>query len=122
MGNLKAKKILTAILIILVLVGLALLRFKNKIYKVALPPAITYNAVSTSGNGNANPQASDPTLPTEVNLAIPFTSQAPHQNWAVPYQQFCEEASTLMAASYVKSENISGLNDADAKLLSHHGF
>lgn len=43
-------------------------------------------------------------LPAEVNLDVPFTSQAPYKNWHHPYQDFCEEASALMAVRYVKGE------------------
>ncbi len=41
------------------------------------------------------------TLPTEVNLAVPFLSQAPKQNWDLPYQEACEEASLIMADAYL---------------------
>src|SRR3989344_6960165 len=40
-------------------------------------------------------------LPSEVNLAIPFTVQAPFANLDEVHEEFCEEASVLMAASYV---------------------
>lgn len=36
-----------------------------------------------------------------VNLPVPFTSQAPTGNWRRPYQDFCEEASVVMAAHFV---------------------
>lgn len=39
-------------------------------------------------------------LPIEYNLAVPFTSQAPAGNWALPYQEACEEASIYMVAAY----------------------
>lgn len=32
----------------------------------------------------------------EINLAVPFTSQAPFANWDLPYKESCEEASVLM--------------------------
>jgi hypothetical protein len=35
-------------------------------------------------------------LPRSAYLDIPFTSQAPHGNWGLPYQEACEEASALM--------------------------
>lgn len=35
-------------------------------------------------------------LPAEINLAVPFTSQAPFGNWDLPYKESCEEASALM--------------------------
>jgi hypothetical protein len=56
--------------------------------------------------------------PAEVNLNVPFTSQAPHKNWSEPYQNFCEEASALMAASYMLNQTLPNADDADAKLLA----
>ncbi len=41
-----------------------------------------------------------PSLPTQVNLAVPFLSQAPKQNWDMPYQEACEEASLIMVNAY----------------------
>lgn len=43
---------------------------------------------------------SEPSLPTQVNLAVPFLSQAPKQNWDMPYQEACEEAAMIMANAY----------------------
>jgi len=40
------------------------------------------------------------TLPASINLAVPFTSQAPHGNWDEPYQEACEEASVYMVHAY----------------------
>ena len=34
-------------------------------------------------------------------IQVPFTSQAPLGNWAEPWQNFCEEASSVMAAHFV---------------------
>ncbi len=36
----------------------------------------------------------------EMNLAVPFTSQAPHGNWSEPYKEACEEASLYMVHAY----------------------
>lgn len=63
-----------------------------------------------------------PPLPDQINLKVPFTSQAPNQNWGMPYQEFCEEASMLMAGSYVKGETISSPQDADKKLKAIQKF
>lgn len=41
-------------------------------------------------------------LPATYNLAVPFTSQAPSGNWALPYQEACEEASIYMVTEYYK--------------------
>lgn len=41
-------------------------------------------------------------LPETVNLAVPFLSQAPKQNWDMPYQEACEEASVIMVDAYLR--------------------
>ena len=41
-------------------------------------------------------------LPAQFNLAVPFTPQAPHANWALPYGETCEEASAYMVSEYYK--------------------
>ncbi len=37
----------------------------------------------------------------ELNLGVPFYSQAPQGDWGEPYQEACEEASLLLAYYYV---------------------
>lgn len=67
------------------------------------------------------PLPQQPPAPTpstkEINLAVPFTSQAPHANWNLPYQETCEEASLLMVARYKKGESIHSPEDADQEIL-----
>lgn len=55
--------------------------------------------------------------PVELNLAIPFTSQAPHANWDLPYQEACEEASVLMAARFLLGRTIAGADDANNAIV-----
>lgn len=50
-------------------------------------------------------------LPDEFNLAVPFTSQAPHMVWDHDHDDFCEEASSLMAAAYLTGDF--SITDAD---------
>lgn len=61
-------------------------------------------------------------MPAEANLAIPFTVQAPHANWDLPYKEFCEEASVLMAIRYIQDQPIASANEADADLLKIKAF
>lgn len=61
-------------------------------------------------------------LPSEINLAVPFTPQAPHANWSLPYKEFCEEASVLMAASYINKQKIPTPEFADAEMLKIRDF
>ena len=70
-----------------------------------------------------NPAIPPPTtLPVEINLKVPFTSQAPHANWEDPYGEFCEEASALMAAFYLQNKSIASANLADQELLKIKAF
>lgn len=48
-------------------------------------------------------------LPARINLAVPFTSQAPEKNWDQPWQDACEEAAVLMLDAYYKDYGLSPL-------------
>lgn len=48
-------------------------------------------------------------IPKEINLPVPFTSQAPEKNWEQPWQDACEEAAILMFDAYYKEYNLSPL-------------
>lgn len=68
-------------------------------------------------------------LPAEINLAAPFTSQAPLVNWDAEHEEFCEEASILMAARALQGRSIKDVNDAENALqqikaweMEHLGF
>lgn len=43
-------------------------------------------------------------LPMGYSLKVPFTTQAPYGNWAMPYQEACEEASVLIVDHYWKNK------------------
>lgn len=122
MGNTRKLFIYIILAAALLFSGMVFIRHKNRLMPVFLPPAQTYQAAVNPATDNSATQTLDSPLPAEVNLQIPFTSQAPHQNWDAPYQQFCEEASVLMAASYVKGEAISDPDDADTKMLAIKDF
>lgn len=47
--------------------------------------------------------------PSEINLPVPFTSQAPEKNWDQPWQDACEEAAVLMLDAYYKNYGLSPL-------------
>jgi hypothetical protein len=54
----------------------------------------------------------------EVNLAVPFTSQAPYANWELPYQEACEEASLIMLDAFMKGETSLARDEADRRILA----
>lgn len=51
-------------------------------------------------------------LPSSINLAVPFTPQAPHADWAYPYKESCEEASVYMVHGFYEGLS-EGLIDSD---------
>lgn len=79
--------------------------------KKDLPPAKTYQQIQPE------PVLPDSSLPAEVNLAIPFTSQAPFKVWDEPHEEFCEEASVLMASHYILGLRIPNPEYADEQLF-----
>lgn len=129
----KSRKYLILIIILAFSVaGIFFFKSKNKPAAPSLPIATPYSGADTAtpptSNQNTKPDntnnAENPTttLPEQVNLKIPFTSQAPHQNWEDPYGEFCEEASALMVVSYIQNQPILSADDADKKLLAIKDF
>lgn len=97
---------------------------KRSLETASIPEAMPYQApivpVATTEPLSTEAEAPSPAvqkLPPEANLAVPFTAQAPHANWELPYGEFCEEASILMAMSYIKGQTIPDPDFADNKLL-----
>ncbi|MFA5995798.1 MAG: C39 family peptidase [Patescibacteria group bacterium] len=95
---------------------------------------INTNTVSNNENVNTNQNVNDASrdalqrvstseinvnmsIPDSINLAVPFTVQAPYANWNLPYQEACEEASMLMSARFLQNRSINGASDADKAIL-----
>jgi len=55
-------------------------------------------------------------IPTDLNLAVPFTTQAPFANWVQPYEDGCEEASSAMIHYYYAKKTFVSKSAADAEL------
>lgn len=77
------------------------------------PPSPIEGGTATSENFilESSPQNESPLvdplqtlvdIPPEINLAVPWMSQAPHANWDFPYQEACEEASIIMVDAFYK--------------------
>ena len=49
----------------------------------------------------------EPAAVTELQLELPFTSQAPYGDWSMPYQEACEEAALIMVYNYLMGESLS---------------
>ncbi|MBF8280348.1 MAG: hypothetical protein HW383_121 [Candidatus Magasanikbacteria bacterium] len=60
---------------------------------------------------------STPTVGTQKNLAVPFTSQAPFANWDPVHEETCEEASLIMVDAYFKgTKSLTKVSAEDALL------
>lgn len=89
----------------------------------SLAPTSPAKKASPSPLQSAAPQpATNAVLPSEINLAVPFTPQAPHANWEYPYKEFCEEASVYMTMKYIKKETIASPEVADRDMLAIKDF
>lgn len=98
-----------------------------------LPPPVAYKAAEVRQPplpllpqaGGENREISPPPMgggargggaPSEVNLAIPFTSQAPHAVWDYVHEETCEEASALMVDAYFDGRALGGPNQVEEEL------
>lgn len=115
------RKLIFSLLALLILVaGLYFFRWtiRDWYYTLTRPPlpsAVPYpSATVLPPPRTATPS---PALPGEVNLNVPFVVQAPLGVWDSDHEDFCEEASALMAASYLKGDtSVTDPNIADARL------
>ncbi|MBI5793486.1 C39 family peptidase [Candidatus Uhrbacteria bacterium] len=73
---------------------------------------------------SVNEDTTDETQLTAVNLAVPFTPQAPQGNWDVPYQEACEEASVYMVQQFYQGspEGLINADQADTDILQIVAF
>lgn len=80
--------------------------------RVATPTSTT---ILTTPGVQKTPVAT-PTPIYETNLGVPFSSQAPHGNWELPYQETCEEASAMLVDAFWTERTFTP-ETADAELL-----
>ncbi len=87
--------------------------------KKDLPKEATYNQIklsptpwptpkTTNSEGSPMPVPSPtPTPPFGgINLAVPFSSQAPYGDWSLPYEEACEETSSLLVDRFYRGESV----------------
>jgi len=100
-------------------------RFSNP--REQIPEGISYKEIQQQQEISQNKTSPQSTLQknlpppntailSALNLAVPFTSQAPFGNWDLPYQEACEEASVLMVARFKAGKSITSAQDADIEL------
>ena len=118
-------------IIIIIVLGIVIIggsffvwkKMDDGIIRELIPSAQVYKSVSpTPSPIQSLLLATSYILPSEINLAIPFTVQAPNANWDEVHQEFCEEAAILMAISYVRGWDISSADYADQKMFEIKTF
>lgn len=57
-------------------------------------------------------------LPDEVNIDVPFISQAPFANWDELHEEACEEASLLIVHNFLQGIKKNSNEDADKAIIS----
>jgi hypothetical protein len=97
---------------------------QRSLERTTLPAAVDYPVQNSMAPAPVavSPAPSPSPLPAEINLNVPFTSQAPFGNWSLPYKEFCEEASVLMVMRYLQQQPITSPADADAAMNSIKEF
>jgi len=116
------------IFVIVLSAGAFFVFFKNEpdITKEPIPSAQVYSPSPTSTSvvspTGSSIQDTSYTIHDSINLAVPFTPQAPTKNWGLPFAEFCEEASALMVASYINGWPIPTPEFAEQKMLEIKEF
>lgn len=76
--------------------------------KIGLPTEISYNDIIPAGLETittlSGPEKDDFVV---INLAVPFSPQAPYADWSLPYLEACEETSALLVDSFYKDKKLS---------------
>ncbi len=57
-------------------------------------------------NRTHTPEPTPTPNPTSVDLNVPFFSQAPSGDWSEPWQNACEEASSVLVHAYLSGEHL----------------
>jgi peptidase C39-like protein len=79
------------------------------------PPraAVTFNGPPSPGvspSVNATPSP----LPASVFIKVPYTPQAPFNNWDTAHEDYCEAAATLMYGAFLRGDHRSVIPPAEA--------
>lgn len=77
----------------------------------SVTPPVTFR--SFPNKPSSSPQAG---IPPAINFDVPFTSQAPFENWELPFKEACEEASLLMVDRFYKGGRFTKRSATDAIL------
>ncbi len=79
---------------------------------------VTYESIKSERNLTGfDPLNESTSISDSVNLDVPFTAQAPHGSWVLPYSEACEEASMIMVEYFLRGDSLSSQN-ADNEIVA----
>jgi hypothetical protein len=89
-------------------------------------PAEPWETPTTSENPVVKPNIPNPVdksdipelIPAQMNLRVPFISQAPKGVWDEIHEDTCEEASLIMLQAYLTDESSISVSQAEERLLA----
>lgn len=87
--------------------------------KRSLPTALNqdqFKQLPTSQIKKTSEKTPVDTLPEEINIAVPFTSQAPFAIWDPLHDDACEEASLIMLNAFYKGKKSLGKEEAELEI------
>jgi len=114
------KRLLLAV-VIFALVGLVTsrARIRDAYVEWSKPPVPSEQprVTNTPKPSTTTTQSSPSTTVGAINLAVPFSSQAPRGDWGLPWQEACEETSALLVDAFWKGESLT-VDQVEARILA----
>lgn len=81
----------------------------------------SHQVIENSGENKINQETEKSSLPLEINLVVPFVTQAPFKNWDAVHEETCEEAAVLMVDGFysgVKKYSQQEIEDQLRKMMA----
>lgn len=101
--------------------GLISLWLRLDLNKEEIPAAIEYKTIDNLQTQNESLTIDDEKLSDipklEINLDVPFTSQAPTANWDETFKEACEEASIIMVDRFYKNQGFKSPETTEEEIL-----
>jgi hypothetical protein len=98
----KKIKLLITVIAVIALLSLTAAAYKHQKSMALKGP----DAPEATSLEEVNSLQKTSSLPTSLNIEVPFYTQAPHANWDYPWQEACEEASVLLVANVFNKMNL----------------
>lgn len=92
---------------VLIIVGGSIFYWRSNIRDIPLELEKRQLPIEVKNAATSSPIAATSPKSTGINLAVPFSAQAPYGDWSEPYAEACEETSALLVDRFYKNESLS---------------